>query len=378
MEKPIRILHVFGRLDRGGAETMIMNLYRNIDRSKIQFDFIIHTNEKCDYNDEIFSLGGKVYSIPRYTGKNHFIYKKVWKNFFKKHPEYKIIHGHMRSTAAIYLKIAKKNGLITIAHSHSTSSGTGLLSIIKNTLQYPIRYIANYRFSCSEAAGIWLFGKKGCRSENFYILNNAIDTKKFIFNETIRIKKRKEFQIEGKFVIGHIGRFHAAKNHEFLVEIFKMIHDKNKNTVLMLVGDGSNRQVIEKKVQDLGLIDSVIFAGVRSDIPELLQAMDVFVFPSLFEGLPVSVIEAQAAGLPCIISKQITPEVKVSDLVTSISLREPPEHWAKIVLSHSEGYDRGNIYSEIVKAGYDIKHTSKWLQKFYLENRKWKFNGRIQ
>jgi len=180
MSQPIRVLQVFAQMNRHGSESMIMSMYRNIDRSKVQFDFIVHTTDKCDYDEEIESLGGRIYSIPRYTGTNHFLYKKAWHNFLKQHSDYKIIHGHIRSTASIYLKIAKKYGLITIAHSHNTSSGAGFSAIVKNIYQYPIRYIVDYLFACSKSAGTWLFGERACRKDNFFILNNAIDTKKFI------------------------------------------------------------------------------------------------------------------------------------------------------------------------------------------------------
>src|SRR5690625_2672586 len=152
MQKPNRILHVFGGMGRGGAETMVMNLYRKIDRSKIQFDFIVHTQNKCDFDDEIELLGGRIYRVPRYNGKNHFQYKRAWHKFLMNHPEYKIIHGHVRSTASIYLKIANSYGLITISHSHNTSSGKGFSAIVKNIFQYKIRYIADYLFACSQTA----------------------------------------------------------------------------------------------------------------------------------------------------------------------------------------------------------------------------------
>lgn len=367
MSEPLRVLQVFARMDRGGAETMIMNLYRHIDRSEVQFDFVVHTNDHCSFDDEIKELGGKIFRIPAYRGRNHLRYKKSWEAFFKKHQEYKVIHGHMRSTASIYLKIAKKYGLVTIAHSHNTSSGIGLTASIKNTLQYPIRYIGDYLFACSQTAGIWLFGKKACKKENFYLLNNAIDTNKFIFNEKLRREKREEFQIQDKFVIGHIGRFHYQKNHEFLIDIFKAIHDKDSNSVLMLVGDGELRKKMENKVAALGLTDSVIFTGLRHDIPELLQAMDVILFPSLYEGLPVTIVEAQASGIKCIISDTITREVVCDEnLVRFMSLKSHVNDWADRVLEYANGYTRGNGYGQIVKGGYDIQQTSALLQNFYL------------
>lgn len=366
--KIIRILHVLGRLDRGGAETMVMNLYRKIDKTKVQFDFIIHTTDKCDYNDEIKSLGGKIYSVPQYKGVNHLEYKKAWNVFLKGHPEYKIIHGHVRSTASIYLNIAKKYGLITIAHSHSTSSGTGLSAITKNLLQYPIRYVADYLFACSKDAGKWLYGQRACSKENFNILNNAIDLNMFKFNNELRESKRNELKIQDKFVIGHIGRFDIAKNHHFLIDIFKEIHYRNGKTVLLLIGDGELKESVEKKVAEYGLKDEVIFTGVRSDIPELLHVMDVFLFPSLYEGLPVTVVEAQASGLPCVISDNITNEVSVTSLVNKISLQRNKEYWAETVLQFQKSQMRESPQKEIKDSHYDISEVSKQYQDFIIKH----------
>lgn len=361
MSSPIRILHVLAGMNRGGAEAFVMNIYRNIDRTKVQFDFILFRQEECEFNNEIRNLGGKIYWVPRYNGKNHFKFKKTWNNFLKEHPEYKIIHGHVRSTASIYLKIANKHGLTTIAHSHNTSSGKGVDAVVKNVLQYPIRIIANYCFACSKSAGEWLFGKKN----NFHVLNNAIDTAKFIFNDKIRDEKRKELNIKNKLVIGNVGRFHIQKNHTFLIDVFKEIHDKNEDAVLLLVGDGELRSSIEKKIKILKLVDNVILTGVRSDIPELLQAMDVFVFPSLFEGLGIVVVEAQAAGLPCIVADTIPKEAYLTDLIENLSLEDSLAIWADKILEHIN-HKRKDTYQEIVKCGYDIKETVKWLEEFYL------------
>jgi len=367
MEEKIRILHVLGGLNRGGAETMIMNVYRKIDRSKIQFDFVIHTSNKCDYDDEIKALGGRIYSLPRYTGKNHFFYKKTWDSFYKQHPEYKIVHGHVRSTAVIYLRSAKKYGKVTIVHSHNTSSGKGFSATVKNAMQYPIRYIADYLFACSYHAGTWLFGNKACKKDNFFILNNAIDAKAFIFDEKKRMEKRNEFGIEDKYIVGHIGRFDLQKNHEFLIDIFKEVHDKNEKAVLMLIGDGYLRPYIEKKVADLELSNSVIFTGVRSDIPDLLNAIDVFLFPSLFEGLGIVAIEAQACGIHCIVADTVPQEAYLTDLIEEISLKSSVSSWSENVLKYLSGYDRRNTYDEISQKGYNIEETSKWVEDFYLK-----------
>jgi glycosyltransferase involved in cell wall biosynthesis len=368
MSGPIRVLQVFAQMNRGGAETMIMNLYRNTDRSKIQFDFIVHTEDKCAFDDEIRDLGGEIFRIPAYNGKNHITYMKKWKNFFEDHPEYKIVHGHVRSTASIYLKIAKRYGLVTIAHSHSTSSGKGISAIAKNILQYPIRHTADYLFACSNSAGEWLFGKKIYKNENFIVLNNAIDSQKFVFDEKIRKEKRKELGIDDKFVIGHVGRFNTPKNHVFLIDIFNEVHKKNDNALLLLVGEGDLQDSIQKKVYHLGLEKNVIFTGVRSDVTELLQAMDTFVFPSLYEGLGIAAIEAQASGLTCFVSKEIPDEVILTNSIKKISLNEKAEVWVNNILKTTEyeRKDKDNI-NEIIKSGYDIKTSSKWLMNFYLD-----------
>lgn len=367
MSQPIRVLQVFAQMNRGGAETMIMNLYRNIDRTKIQFDFIVHTDEQCAFDEEIKLLGGKIYRVPRYTGKNHIQYLTAWRSFFETHINYKIIHGHVRSTAAIYLNLANKHGLTTIAHSHSTSSGKGLPALAKNILQLPIRNIADYLFACSKNAGEWLYGKKACKSEKFFLLNNAIEVEKFLFNEDTRIQKRKELTIEDKFVVGHIGRFNTVKNHSFLIDIFREVHKENNNSVLLLVGDGELRSKMEQKVMDLGLSDNVLFTGLRTDVSELLQAMDVFVFPSLYEGLPVTLIEAQASGVNCIISDTISKEVKISNKIQFCSLKNPPEYWAKMILNNIDRSTE-NIYEEVSNAGYNVKNNARWLEDFYLSN----------
>lgn len=360
----MRILHVFGNLNRGGAESLIMSIYRNIDRTKIQFDFIVHTDKNSDFDKEINELGGKIYSVPKYNASNHLEYIKTWNSFFSEHPEYKVIHGHVRSTASIYLAIAKRHRLKTISHSHSTSSGTGLASIAKNVLQFPIRFISDYFFACSQDAGNWLFGKKICKKNNFYIVNNAIETEKYIYNSKTRNLIREEFDIKNKFVIGHVGSFQQAKNHNFLLEVFKEIHNLDNNSVLMLIGDGNLKEKILNKIDLLGLSDSVILTGVREDVSDLYQAMDIFVFPSIFEGLGIVLIEAQAAGLKSFVSESIPKEAFITNLAKSISINESPDYWAKRILSE-KNYIRENTLQKIYKKQYDIKNVSEWLFEFY-------------
>ncbi len=362
----IRILQVIGSLNNGGSQAMIMNIYRNIDRTKIQFDFIIDRPEELFFAEEIKKMGGKIFLLKSINYCNTFEYTKQWNLFLNEHLEYKIIHGHVRSTAAIYLKIAQKHGLLTIAHSHSTSSGKGITGIIKNVLQYPIRYIADYLFACSSSAGEWLYGKNVLQKQNFIILNNGIDIERFLPNLEDRNNKRAELGLEGKFIVGNVGRFDYPKNHMFLIEIFKVVHDRNKDAVLVLVGDGELRTQIEKKIIDMDLQENVIITGVRIDIPQLLQAMDVFLFPSLFEGLGIVTIEAQAAGLQCIVADTIPQEVFITDLIQAVSLKASPQEWANIILSSTLKSNRRDTYEEIKRAGYDIKRTAKRQEEFYL------------
>lgn len=367
MDQQIRILHVIGQMNRGGAESMIMNIYRKIDRTKIQFDFVVHTETICDFDAEIKLLGGKIYNCPRFTGTNIVSYISFWNEFFKYHKEYKIIHGHIGSSASIYLKIAKKNGLFTIAHSHSAGVNHGIKGSMYKVFSYPTRFIADYFFACSEKAGISRYGNKVVNNKSmFSILKNAIDVNQYKFSEEIREKKRKELGLIDKFVIGHVGRFDKAKNQEYLVEIFKVISQRNKDAVLLLIGDGKLKSYLIEKVKNYGLEDRVIFTGVRSDVNELLQAMDVFVFPSIYEGLPVTVIEAQAAGLPCLISDTITDEVCITPLVEKLPINKEPIVWAKRVdlLRNCKHED---FLEDIKNRGYDINTSVLNLEKFYLD-----------
>ena len=364
---PIRVLHVFGRIDRGGAEMMIMNVYRHIDRCKVQFDFVAHTYDRCDLFDEIESLGGRIYPIPRFNGINLFTYKKAWKCLLKaRSSTCDIIHSHIRSTASLYLPIARKFGYTTIAHSHSTAVEMDIRGKLKNLLQWRMKWQnIDYYFACSRKAGKWLFGKKIVENQ-LILLKNAIDTQSFVFNPSIREKTRRDLNVSDAFVIGHVGRFISAKNHSFLIDVFARIARQDPSVVLLLIGDGELRQRMAEKVDKLGLESRVIFTGVRTDIPQLMQAMDVLVFPSLYEGLGVTLIEAQAAGLPCIISNSIPDEVMITDLVEALPLKAPVAVWGEKIVS-KRAFNRQDMSAAVKQAGYDVTQTAAWLEKFYLE-----------
>ena len=367
-EPSIRVLQVTGIMNRGGAETMIMNLYRKIDRTKIQFDFVENSLDRAAYDDEIESLGGKIYRCPHFTGKNYFQYKKWWKEFFELHKgEYNIIHGHIGSTAAIYLKEAKRNGLFTIAHSHNTNSGLSLGSMMYRLMSFPVRYTSDYFFGCSDEAGIDRFGKRVFCSNRYKTFHNAIDTELFAYNEVEREKIRLEFGIKpDEIAIGHIGRFEIQKNHDFLVDIFISCLQQKNNCKLVLVGEGCLRKTIEDKVNSLKISKQVVFTGIRNDVNRIIQALDVFVFPSLFEGLPLTLVEAQSSGLQCVISDKVPVEsILVEDLISVRRLDDAPQQWAETILTNAikSRFDRSK---EIQSKGYDISKTSKELMNFYI------------
>lgn len=365
----IRILQVFGCMDRGGAETMIMELYRHFDRKSIQFDFVVHTDRKCAFDDEIESLGGRIFRVPHFSGLQILEYRKSWKKLLSDHPEWQIVHGHMRSTAAIYLSEAKKQGRYTIAHSHNTSSGKGLQNIVKNALQKGIKKTADYYMACSEAAGKWLFGEGIKRGKSYTVLKNAIDTSKFDYDENIRNNVRSNLNIVNRIVLGHIGSFLSEqKNQSFLLQIYKEVKSIVPNSVLLMVGDGPLREKIERQTKEMGLSDDVVFTGVRSDVNELIQAMDIFVFPSCFEGLPVTLVEVQTSGLPCVISDRVPAETIITkNLVTVKSLESPAEEWAKHIISRLNEPRLSRI-EEVKEHGYDIVETTKWLERFYIQH----------
>lgn len=369
MDKPIRVLHVIGIMNRGGAETMIMNLYRHIDRSKVQFDFVENSSEPAIFDEEIISLGGRIYRCPHYNGKNHFTYVKWWNEFFQAHSkEYPIVHGHLGSTAAIYLAIAKKYGVYTIAHSHSSGTDHSLRSYLYQMMSYNTRNVADYFFACSEAAGKDRFGRKVISGDHYAVLNNAIDVNRFSYNPSVRNAVRDELGIrQNQLVVGHIGRYTKEKNHEFILKVFSELKKMDSNARLLMIGDGPLHTQIMQAAEQLGLSSDVIFTGVRSDVERLVQAMDVFVLPSLYEGLPVTMVETQAAGLPCIISDKVPPECILTEgLVDVMPLSASPGAWAEKILA-KRAIPRTDRRAEIAAHGFDITTEAVKLQEFYLK-----------
>lgn len=367
MQEPIRIVHNIASLHLGGSQAFVMNMYRNIDRSKVQFDFVVTPETKEGFYDEITNLGGKIFSCPRYKGTNHIQYNKWWDDFFNEHPEYKVIHGHVRSTASIYLKIAKRHGLVTIAHSHSTSNGNGISAILKRIMQLPIRKQADYLFACSDKAGKWLYGEKAITQQNYYMIPNGVDLKRFEFDVNKRNQMRMTLGIKkDMMILGHIGRLSTPKNHKFLLNVFNKYHKINSNSKLLLVGDGELFDCIKEHIDKLNISDAVIMTGSKQNTEDYYQVMDIFVFPSLWEGLPVSVVEAQANGLQCLISDVITHDVDLTDLIQYLPLDE--ELWlGAIVEAHKK--KRMGLTNENIQRlqPFDALTVANKLQEFYLK-----------
>ena len=362
----IRILHNIGTLNYGGSQALVMAIYRQIDRSKIQFDFVTIADKTGGFYDEAKELGARVYVCPRYNGKNHIEFCKWWNDFWAEHPEYKIIHGHVRSTASIYLTIAKKHGLVTIAHSHSTSNGSGKSALVKNILQLPIRYIADWCFACSDEAGRWLFGKNIINKSNYMLIPNAIDGRRFLYSEEKRDEIRKYLKIEDRFVIGHVGRFDISKNHFLLVDIFEEVYRLNPKAYLLLIGDGELRPKVEEYCKSKGIYDHVCFSGIHNNVEDYYQAMDVFLFPSKWEGLGIVAVEAQTSGLPCVVSQNVPSKVDIgANLVNFLELEDSVGKWASAILD-VEMVTRKSCLLELQEAGYDISELTDKLEQFYI------------
>lgn len=363
--KPTRILHVLGSVNLGGAESRIMDLYRNLDREKIQFDFMVHSREKGFFEQEIISLGGKIYSVPRFRFFNILSYRSAWKHFFTEHSEFRAIHGHMTSTASVYLPIAKRAGIpVTIAHARSAGTDPGLKGLVTRFLRRNLAKKAGCCLACSQEAGISVFGRQAVQEGLVRILPNAIETDKYAWNPEIRERLREELGLEEAFVVGHVGRFHYAKNHEFLIRIFSEIKKKIPKAILLLLGEGSLMGQTKALVRELQIDGSVIFAGNQSPVSDYYQAMDYLVFPSRFEGMPGTVVEAQASGLRCLVSDGVTSEVKATELVTFFSLGKSAAEWAAYVEAHV-GYTRGSRIGELIEKGFDVGDQIRLLEKIY-------------
>lgn len=368
-EDPIRVLHIGLNEYPGGLSSFVMNIYRNIDRNKVQFDFLSIKNEPLAYENEIHQMGGHVYK-ELYRIKNHpFRHILGLKKFFKTHAnQFKGIHLHVCGLSFISpLWYAKKNGVpLRIIHSHQAGDMQENPSALRKALNRKhletLGAYATHFLACSQRAGEWMY--KG--RYPYVVIPNAIDIAPFRFNPTIRKIVREELDIGDKFTVGVVGRFDYQKNPEYTVKIFEAIMEMNKNSVLLWIGDGEEFQTIQNKVKKLGLDSNTKFLGIRNDVARLYQAMDVFLLPSRFEGLPFVGIEAQAAGLPCFFSSEITKEADVTGNIQFLSIKATPRAWAEAIIGVKNKV-RTDYSEQIIASGYELTEMSKKMETLYYD-----------
>lgn len=362
---PIRILQVVNNMDRAGLETMIMNYYREFDRDRIQLDFLVHRGWRGDYENEIESLGGHIYRAPRLYPQNWLSYRRFMRSFFAEHP-YPVVHSHIDAMSAFPLVMARDCGVpVRIAHSHSESIDRDAKFLIKAVARKRLPSVATHYWACSESAGAFLFGPEN-RSK-VRVVRNAVDLESYRFNAEARESVRGEFGIaDGQLVLGHVGRFSKVKNHSHLINLLAELRDRGVDTVLVLCGDGELHEDVQSMARKAGLEGSVRFLGVRSDVSRIVNCFDVFVFPSLYEGISLALIEAQANGLPVLASNAVSGESLLLPSAESMFLGSPIGDWADAVLRLSRfGRSEGTI-EVLADAGYEIHRAAEELEGTYL------------
>ena len=364
----LRVLHVLHSMNCGGAETLLMHLYRGMDREKVQFDFLVNVFDEMYYEREIESLGGRIYRMPFLTKTTPPVYARALTRFFKEHP-YKIVHSHLETTTGIILAAAKRAGVpVRIAHSHNSRfTRVGLAALPENLFKVWCRSRivpnATHLFGCSEKANQWLFGKHAAEST---LLNNGIDVAACAFDAQTRARMRQELGLGDALTFGHVGRFNDQKNHVFLIEAFAQYARSHPDAKLLLAGEGVLQPQIERQARDAGLADSVVFLGLRSDVPQLLQAMDCFLLPSKFEGLPLALVEAQAAGLVCLAADTVSPQSDLHACAFSfLPLRV--DDWAQAMARVTPSADREKAAAVVIERGFDSRTQAEKMQDFYVK-----------
>ncbi len=364
----IRILHSVSNMDRAGIETMLMNYYRHIDREKVQFDFLCNKTKHGAYDEEIRQLGGKIFHTPGLNPIKYNKYLKYMKQLFLKNPEYRIVEAHNGALGVYALHAAKKNNIPTrIFHAHGASITKDWKLPIKLVCKSLLPSNMNYQFTCGVEAARCYFGNEAVQRQDYELIPNAIEVEKFIYNKKERDEIRKKYDINNKHVIGHVGRFMAQKNHSFLIDVFYKVSKKDDDAILVLLGDGELQDDIKEKVKTYGLQKKVVFVGNVGNANEWYSAFDIFVLPSIWEGLPVVGVEAQASDLPCIFSDTITKEIALLSNVKFVSLEESADVWAENIIKRINKYERKDNTSLITEKGYNISIEAKKLQKRYLQ-----------
>ncbi|MBR1418239.1 MAG: glycosyltransferase [Synergistaceae bacterium] len=356
-------------MNRAGAETMLMNLHRRIDRNILQFDYAVCAENKCDYDDEILNLGGRLIKYPRYKIKNHFKYMKFWDKFFAQHDEYKIVHGHMGSTAPLYLAMAKKHGKFVVAHAHNTRGRFYMPEFMYKIYSHEIHKYADYFMGCSMQALEAIYGESTAHDNSkSSVFNNAIEAERYIFNKSVRDEVRHELNLSAAdFVIGTVGRLSQQKNPGKIIEILLALKNRGINFKFLWAGAGELKDEIEKLIYANKLSENIKMLGLRNDVNRILQALDVFICPSLWEGLPIVAIEAQAAGLASLCSDRCAPEINITSLCKFLPIDNELDNlkWIDAIIKCKD-ITRRNTFDEIKRAGFDISATAEWLQDFYI------------
>lgn len=360
---------VFGVTENpGGVEAVIMNYYRALDRSKIQFDFLCNTDVVA-YEDEIKSLGGTIYRITA-RSKDRKKFREDMDNFFKEHSsEYSTIWVNVCSLANIdYLKYAKKYGIkYRIIHSHNSQNMDSKLREILHRINkmFISKYATDF-WTCGDEAGEWFYSKKIIKSDKYLFVNNAINADKYKYNKKVRDEYRKKMNLTDKIVFGNVGRLHFQKNHTFIIKVFNEFLKEKPNSVLLLIGQGEDEEKIRNQIKELNIEDKVILLGIRKDVEKLMQCMDIFLFPSKFEGLPLVLVEAEAAKLLIFASDVITKKVKFNDRMIYLSLEKDEKYWSKKILSNLDKIEsRESDISDIIKNGFNITDEVNKIAKYF-------------
>lgn len=360
-----KVLHIGLSSTLGGIETFVKYHYEHIDRSTVQFDFL-KTEDAICFESDFISQGSRLFQIPPRTMILQHYFGLL--TFFRAHRTYSFVHFHINTCSWIAPALfAWFYGIPLIVHSHNQWRGRSLKTRFLHLINRPlVRTIATLRFACSHVAAEWLFGRVVSRRGSYHLVRNAIDATRYSFSPTTRERKRQELGGRYRFIVGHVGRFVYQKNHEFLIRVFAEVHRRFPDALLVLIGDGPLRGQVQRQVSSLRLENNVSFLGVRSDVRELLQAMDVFLLPSRYEGLPLATVEAQAAGLRCVIANTITQETTITELVNVVDVHESPSSWADVLLKDDMQYgSRQGRGMEVRMAGYDVRANAEWLQELY-------------
>lgn len=364
----IRILHSVSNMDRGGIETMLMNYYRHIDRTKVQFDFLCNKKKPGVYEAEIESMGGKVFRTPGLSPLMFFKYQAYMKKLFRENPEYRIVEAHNGAFGLFALIAARKARIpVRIFHAHGASITKDWKLPLKILCKKLLPFNMNQRFTCGIAAAGCYFGEKTVQAQEYVLINNAIEIDRFLFDAEARERVREENGLTDKFVIGHVGRFMAQKNHRYLLEIFAALKGREPNAHLVLLGDGELKGAMEAKAAQMNIENSISFMGNVANANEWYQAFDVMVLPSIWEGLPLVGVEAQAADLPCVFSDSITKEIGILEKALFVGLNEEIEAWVNAIQNARKSPSRRNVRDVIAEGGYDISTEAAKLQERYMK-----------